>query len=64
MGLYLIAAAGGAWWTVHGPLLMSFFLLKLSGVALLEKTIAERRPAYREYVRRTNAFFPGPPGGQ
>jgi steroid 5-alpha reductase family enzyme len=36
-------------------------LLKLSGVALLEKTIAERRPKYRDYVARTNAFFPGPP---
>jgi len=30
-------------------------------VALLEKDIGERRPAYRDYVRRTNAFFPGPP---
>ena len=33
----------------------------LSGVTLLEKDIGERRPAYREYVARTNAFFPGPP---
>jgi steroid 5-alpha reductase family enzyme len=40
---------------------MSFMLLKVSGVALLEKDIGERRPAYRDYVRRTNAFFPGPP---
>jgi steroid 5-alpha reductase family enzyme len=28
---------------------------------LLEKDIGERRPEYRDYVRRTNAFFPGPP---
>jgi steroid 5-alpha reductase family enzyme len=27
----------------------------------LEKDIGGRRPAYAEYVRRTNAFFPGPP---
>ena len=27
---------------------------------LLEKDIGERRPAYRAYVARTNAFFPGP----
>jgi steroid 5-alpha reductase family enzyme len=42
-------------------LLMSFLLLKVSGVALLERSISQRRPEYAEYVRRTNAFFPGPP---
>jgi steroid 5-alpha reductase family enzyme len=39
---------------------MSWLLLRVSGVNLLEKDIAERRPKYAEYVRRTNAFFPGP----
>jgi steroid 5-alpha reductase family enzyme len=60
-GLFLIALAAGGWWSVVGPLVMSLLLLKVSGVALLEKDIGERRPAYRDYVRRTNAFFPGPP---
>jgi len=60
-GIWLIAAAAGAWWSVVGPLLLTFLLLRVSGVSLLEKDIAERRPAYREYVRRTNAFIPGPP---
>jgi ACR3 family arsenite transporter len=46
---------------VIGPLLMSFMLLKVSGVALLEKDIGERRPDYQAYIRRTNAFFPAPP---
>ena len=59
-GLYLCALAAGAWWTVAGPLIMSFLLLRFSGVRLLERDIGERRPAYAEYVRRTNAFFPGP----
>jgi len=59
-GLWLVAAAGGAWWTVFAPLLMSFLLLRVSGVALLERDIGERRPAYRDYITRTNAFFPGP----
>jgi steroid 5-alpha reductase family enzyme len=36
-------------------------LLRVSGVTLLERDISERRPGYREYLRRTNAFFPGPP---
>lgn len=60
-GLFLIAASGGAWWTVLSPLMMSFLLLKVSGVTLLEKTITERRPEYAAYQARTNAFFPGPP---
>jgi steroid 5-alpha reductase family enzyme len=58
---FLFALAAGAWWTIIGPVLMTFLLLRVSGVALLEKDITERRPAYRDYIRRTNAFFPGPP---
>jgi steroid 5-alpha reductase family enzyme len=58
---YLMALAAGGWWSLVGPLLMSFLLLRVSGVALLEKNIDKRRPAYRDYVQRTNAFFPGPP---
>jgi steroid 5-alpha reductase family enzyme len=60
-GFFFIALSAGGWWSIVGPLAMSFLLLKVSGVALLEKDIGERRPAYRDYIRRTNAFFPGPP---
>ena len=60
-GFYLVAAGAGGWWSVAGPALMTVLLLRVSGVALLEKDIGERRPKYAEYVRRTNAFFPGPP---
>jgi steroid 5-alpha reductase family enzyme len=60
-GFYLIALAGGAWWSIISPLLMSLLLFKVSGVALLEKTITERRPEYRRYIERTNAFFPWAP---
>ncbi len=60
-GYYLIAVSAGGWWTIGSPLLMSFLLLRVSGVALLEKDIGERRPAYASYIKRTNAFFPGPP---
>lgn len=58
---YLFALASGGWWTIVSPLLMSFLLLKVSGVVLLEKDMATRRPAYARYVRKTNTFFPGPP---
>jgi steroid 5-alpha reductase family enzyme len=60
-GFYLVALSAGAWWTVISPVLMTFLLLKVSGVALLEKDISERRPRYQQYIRRTNAFFPGKP---
>jgi steroid 5-alpha reductase family enzyme len=59
-GLYLIAVSAGAWWSFLGPLLMSVLLMRVSGVTLLEKDIGERRPQYADYIRRTNAFFPGP----
>lgn len=59
-GFWLLAAAAGAWWTVFAPVLMSVLLLRVSGVALLEKDIGQRRPEYANYVLRTNAFFPGP----
>lgn len=58
-GFFIIALAAGAWWSLPSALLMTFLLLKFSGVALLEKDIGDRRPAYAEYVRSTNAFIPG-----
>jgi steroid 5-alpha reductase family enzyme len=61
-GLYMVTTEGqGAWWSFVGPLLMTFLLLKGSGVAVLEKTITSRRPGYEEYIRRTSPFFPWPP---
>lgn len=59
-GFFLIAVAAGAWWSLPGPLLISFLLLRVSGVRLLEKDIGNRRPQYADYVLKTNAFFPGP----
>ena len=60
-GFYLVALSAGAWWTFPGPLLMSYMLLRVSGVTLLEKDIGNRRPQYADYVLKTNAFFPGRP---
>ena len=60
-GLWLMALAGAGWsgaWSVISPLLMTFLLLKVSGVSLLEKDIGARRPAYRDYIARTSAFVP------
>jgi len=60
-GIYLMAVSAGAWWTLLSPLLMTFLLLRVSGVALLEKDMHERRPAYRDYIEKTSAFIPAPP---
>ena len=63
-GFWLMALGGAGWGgalSVVSPLLMTVLLLKVSGVSLLEKDIGERRPAYRDYIARTNAFVPGWP---
>lgn len=61
-GVWLVALeSGSAWWTAIGPAAMTFLLLRVSGVALTERSIPSRRPAYRDYVERTSAFLPRPP---
>jgi steroid 5-alpha reductase family enzyme len=60
-GLGIVGAATGAWWCLVGPALMTFLLVRVSGVSLLEKDIAGRRPGYAAYVRRTSPFLPLPP---
>jgi steroid 5-alpha reductase family enzyme len=57
-GFYLIAAAGGGAWTVFSPILMTFLLVRVSGVGLLERTLKDSKPGYREYMERTPAFVP------
>jgi steroid 5-alpha reductase family enzyme len=58
-GLFLVACATpGGWKTVASPLVMTFLLLKVSGVALLEKGLARTKPGYADYVARTSAFLP------
>jgi steroid 5-alpha reductase family enzyme len=62
MGLSALGPAGA--WCLASPLLMTVLLLRVSGVSLLERDIADRRPGYRDYVQRTSAFFPRPPRKQ
>lgn len=56
-GIFLVGLPG-AWWCLFSPVLMTVLLLKISGVSLLEKDIQVRRPAYRDYMENTPAFFP------
>jgi steroid 5-alpha reductase family enzyme len=52
------AATPGALWTIYSPMLMTVLLMRVSGVTLLEKTLRDTKPAYRDYAERTNAFIP------
>lgn len=58
-GYFLIGfSAAGAWWLILSPILVTVLLLQISGIAPMEETIAERRPAYDDYKRRVSAFVP------
>lgn len=61
---YVLLAVGAPWgWlTVAGPVLMLFFLLKVTGIPPTEaQALKTRGEAYREYQRTTSVFFPWPP---
>lgn len=60
-GHFLIAVTPDIWWSVISPLVMSVFLMRVSGVTLLERTLKSSKQGYKEYVRTTNTFFPWPP---
>lgn len=58
-GIGLLALPTGGWLALAGPALMTFTLMRISGVTLLDRAMVERRPEYAEYMRTTPAFFPG-----
>jgi steroid 5-alpha reductase family enzyme len=47
-----------AWITLLGPLVMTLFIIKVSGVALLEKSLTITKPGYANYAATTPPFFP------
>jgi steroid 5-alpha reductase family enzyme len=55
---YLIALAAGGWWTIFSPVIMTLFLMRVSGVTLLEKTLKVEKPGYKEYTENTSEFIP------
>jgi steroid 5-alpha reductase family enzyme len=61
---YLLALAAGGWWTIFSPVVMTTLLLRVSGVALLEKGLRQTKPAYAEYIANTSAFIPWFPKGR
>jgi steroid 5-alpha reductase family enzyme len=62
-GFWLFALAEPLGWvTALAPALMTFLLLRVSGVTLLDAHLTSTKPGYGEYIRRTSAFVPRPPG--
>jgi steroid 5-alpha reductase family enzyme len=59
-GLGIIAVSTQSWWALAGPAVMTVFLLRVSGVPLLERRMSRTRPGYEDYVRSTSAFVPLP----
>lgn len=57
----LIAIGAGAWWAMISPIFMTYLLVKVTGAALLESDIADRRPDYKNYIQNTSRFIPWMP---
>ena len=55
-GLFCISA--GSYLPVLGSILMTALIIKVSGVALLEKSLKDTKPDYKGYIEKTSAFLP------
>jgi steroid 5-alpha reductase family enzyme len=57
-GIWLVAlGVPGGWFGIIGPLTITVLILKVSGIPMLEKKMAEN-PDFAEYARRTSVFLP------
>ncbi len=57
-GYGFFCLASGSWLPVLGSILMTALIIKVSGVVLLEKSLKEQKPQYKEYIEKTSAFIP------
>jgi len=60
-GIALVAADAGAWVGLLGAAVMNVLLVRVSGAALLERSLRRTKPGYADYVARTPRFVPRPP---
>lgn len=57
-GLFVIAlSVPYGVWSIIGPITITFLILKVSGIPMLEKSF-EGRPGWAEYKAKTSAFIP------
>ena len=60
-GFGVFSLAAGSYLAALGAVVMTVLIVRVSGVKLLEKSLVETKPGYRDYVRRTSSFIPLPP---
>jgi len=58
LGYGFICLGAGSYLPVLGSFIMTLLIIKVSGVTLLEKTLKDQKPQYKEYIRKTSSFFP------
>jgi 3-oxo-5-alpha-steroid 4-dehydrogenase 1 len=56
-GIYLASFVPSIWWTIVGPVTINFFILKVSGVPLLEKRYLGRS-GYLDYSSKVPRLIP------
>jgi len=54
----ILCIAAGSYIPILGSILMTVIIIKISGVGLLEKSLKNKKPGYREYIEKTSAFIP------
>jgi len=57
-GFAVLSIASGCYLPVLSSLLMTWLIIKVSGVSMLERTMKNTKPGFEDYVKKTNAFFP------
>ena len=57
-GYGFVCLAAGSYIPLLGSLLMTALIIKISGVALLEKSLTEQKLQYKDYIEKTSAFIP------
>jgi steroid 5-alpha reductase family enzyme len=66
-GLFIILIPqlkGGQWFSIIGPVTITLFLLKVSGIPLLEKSSEKKyghNEEFQNYIKSTSLLFPLPP---
>ncbi len=57
-GYGLICLGAGCYFPVLGSILMTALIIKVTGVAMLEKSLKDKKPQYLEYIEKTSSFIP------
>lgn len=57
-GYGLICLSTGSYWYISGSIIMTLLIIEVSGVALLEKSLKDQKPQYKEYIEKTSSFIP------